>query len=41
LNWQLKECAKDVDEWLGAANKLNPASATGAEAFFKKVEGSS
>ena len=37
LNWRLGECAKDVDEWLRVANKLNPGSATGAEAFFKKL----
>lgn len=37
LKWQLEECWDDIKEWMALAQRLDPGSATGVEAFFKKL----
>lgn len=36
LEAYLKDCSTDIKEWIKVAEKIDPASKTGAEAFFKR-----
>jgi hypothetical protein len=38
LKYQTKACAKDVTEWILAAQKLDPRSRKGIKAFLRKIK---